>query len=130
MKGGDASRASATAVNEPAMAILEVAGAERLRDQGVEPEQQPHREDRHADEQRAADADCADRFRAEPPHHQRVDHPHRHPAELRHHDRRGEPEHRAEFRSETAEHRDRDSRSVLEFAGSSEVRRFNSNLEP
>ena len=85
------------------MAILEVSGTECSRNQGVEAEHQPHRKDRHADEQRAADPDCADRFRAQSPHHQRVDNPHRHPAELRHDDRGGEPDHRAEFGLETGE---------------------------
>jgi hypothetical protein len=93
------------AVQQPAMAVLETTGAERLRHQRIEAEQQAHRKDDDAHEQRAADTDGADGFRAQPSDHERVHHAHGHPSELRHHDWHGQGEHRPEFLSEVAETR-------------------------
>ena len=84
------------------MAFLEAAGAERVRHQRVEPQQQPHREHDDGREHRAADADGPDRLRAEPPDHQRVDDAHRHPTELGEDDRHREHEHRPELGAQVA----------------------------
>ena len=99
--GIDSSRLSTTPYAEPSVALVEAAGAERMRDQRVETEEQTHGEDAHAHEERTADADRADRFGADPADHQRIDQSHRHPAELRHHHRHRQGEHRPEFLTES-----------------------------
>ena len=52
---------------------------------------------RDGNEQRAAETDRADGFRAEGPDHERVDHAHGHPAKLGDHHRRSQREHRPEL---------------------------------
>ena len=76
------SQSQPDAVAQPAAALAAGAGAVRLRNEGVESEQQAHSEYAEREEERAADADRADRLRAEPPHHGNVDELHRHPAHL------------------------------------------------
>ena len=90
-------------MQQPAMTLVEPAGAKCLRHQRVEPEQHPHAEDADGDEQRAAEADRADRFGPEGPDHERVDHAHGHPSELGDHDRRRQREHRTELGAEFGE---------------------------
>src|SRR4051812_24324655 len=91
------------AVRKPAMTLIDPAGSECMRDQRIEAEQQAHRKDADAHEKRAADAHGADRFWADPAHHQRIDEPHRHPAELRHDHWHGKPEHWLELLTKIAE---------------------------
>ena len=74
-------------MDQPAVAIVGVAGAVGLRDQGIEPEQQSHPEDGEGDVERVADAGRADRRRSERRDHHRVDQAHAHPAEFSQHDR-------------------------------------------
>ena len=58
------------------------------------PEQQAHRKYARLHEYRAADADCADRLGPERSDHQRVDQPHRDPANLGNDDRHRQGGHR------------------------------------
>ena len=92
------------AVEQPAMAVADVAGAIRLRHQRVESQQHAHPEDREGDVHGGADANGADRLGTERPHHQRVDHAHGHPAEFGHHHGDGEAEHRDQFRAKGGAH--------------------------
>ena len=70
------------AVAQPRTALVETPGAVRLRHQRVEAEQQAHAEHGVGEVNGVADAHRADRGGPERAHHDRVDHAHRHPAEL------------------------------------------------
>jgi molybdopterin molybdotransferase len=94
------------APGEPSVALVFVARAVRLRHERVEPQQEAHGEDADAHEDRRPEADRADGFGADPPHHQRIHHPHRHPAQLRENDGERETEHRPEFLAELVEGRE------------------------
>ena len=85
------------AVDEPSMAVLHIAGTEGLRDESIEPEEESHRKDAHAHEDRRAHPHCTNGFGTERPDDQRIDHPHRHPAKLRENNRNGKTEHRLKF---------------------------------
>ncbi len=92
------------AVEQPAVAVADVAGAERLRHQRVEAEQHAHAEDGNGDVQGGAHAHGADRLGSERPDHQRVDHAHGHPAKLGHHHGDGEAEHGDQFGAKGGAH--------------------------
>ncbi len=85
------------AVQQPAMAVLQPSGAEGLRHERVETEQQAHGEDADAHEQRRSHAHRPDRLGTDPADHQGIDQPHRHPSELGEDDREREGEHRPEL---------------------------------
>jgi hypothetical protein len=78
------------ALGQRAMAIVEIAAAEGLGHQGIEPQQQADAEERGGVEDGAADAYGADGRRAQAPHHDGVHDGHGHPAQLGEHDRDGE----------------------------------------
>ena len=98
--GNGQRQAERDAVHQPAMAVIEPIGTVALRHERVEAEQHPHGEDTHAHEDGTADADSTDRLRSQWPDHERIDDPHRHPRELREHDRHGQREHRLELFAE------------------------------
>ena len=85
------------ALPQPAPAGVVIAGAEGLRDDRVEAEQDPHAAGDQGEEQDAGEADAADGFRPERADHQRVDDAHRHPADLGQDDRPGEAPERPEL---------------------------------
>src|SRR4029079_16397059 len=91
------------AVGKPTMTLVDPPGSERMRDQRIEAEQQAHGKDADAHEERTADPDGADRFRADAADHQRIDKSHRHPAQLGHDHRHSQREHRTEFLTEISE---------------------------
>ncbi len=77
------------ALGQRPMAIVKIAAAESLGDQGIKPQQQADAEERGGIENGAADAHGADGGRAQAAHHDGVHHRHRHPAQFREHDRDG-----------------------------------------
>ena len=79
------------------MALVQPPGAVGVRHQRLEAEQQTHAEDGQGEEQDAADADRADRLRAQRSDDDRVHQPHRHPADLGEDDRARERQHRPQL---------------------------------
>ena len=103
MNGSETTSAERDAVHQPAMALVESPAPNACETSVSSPSSRPIAKITIAHEQRAAEADGADRLGPEPADHQRVDDPHRHPAELREDDRHGQREHRTELRTESAE---------------------------
>ena len=69
-------------LDQPSMALVATAGAERLRDQGIQAQHQSQAEDGHREIQHVPDADGAEGLGAQPADEDRVNDPHRHPAQL------------------------------------------------
>ena len=85
------------AVEQPAVALVQPPGAVRVRHERLEAEQEAHAEDGQGEEQDAADADRANRFRAQRSDDDRVHQPHRHPPDLGEDDRTRELQHRPQL---------------------------------
>ena len=85
---GVAARREINALQQAMMAVIDIARAEGLRDQRVEPEQQAHAEYADGIEDDRADADRADRLRAvgQAADHHDVHYAHRHPAQFSEYD--------------------------------------------
>ena len=75
-------QAEQDAVEEPAVTLIQAAGAERVGHQCVESEQQAHSEDGQREEEDVADADGADGRRPERAHDDGVHDAHADPADL------------------------------------------------
>jgi hypothetical protein len=88
----------------PARHGLGVLGAHRLGHDGVEHHQHAHPEDRRAEEIEVAQRDGADGLGRDAPHHHGVHRAHQHLAELHHHDRQRQADHRAELGTEAVGH--------------------------
>ncbi len=79
------------------MALVQPPGAVRVRHQRLEAEQETHAEDREGEKQDAADADRANRFRAQRSDDDRVHQSHRHPPDLGENDGARELQHRPQL---------------------------------
>jgi hypothetical protein len=84
-------------MHQPSMAVVESSGAETLGHERIKAKEQPHRKYAHAHEDRASDADSADRLRAKASDHEGIDDAHRNPAEFGEDDGRRQCEHRLEL---------------------------------
>ena len=80
----------------PAMRSV-LAGAERLRDQRIEPEQKAHREHQQSEPHRVAESTGGETLLAQTAEHHHVDRAHQHDAELSADHREGERHERARF---------------------------------
>ena len=69
-------------LDQPSMALVTATGPERLRDQGIQAQQQAQPEDGHREIQHVPDTDGPDGLGPQPTDEDRVDDPHRHPAQL------------------------------------------------
>src|ERR1700688_2191699 len=79
------------------MTVLQISGAEGLRYQSVEPQQQAAGENRNRIKYRSAEAYRSDCFSANASDKHRVYDAHGHPAEFGQHQRRGHRKHGAQF---------------------------------